>query len=86
MTTIKAQQMVASARAYLVGLRMDGVFGDQFSGTLAYRQAWNLLFAAENLLNDPDNYHYQQIINGRLLPSGARQAQGDLATPYHATA
>jgi hypothetical protein len=75
MTTLQAQQMVSSARKYLVGLREAGIFGDQFSGTLAYRQAWQLLFAAENLISDPDNYHYQAILSGRLLPSGARACQ-----------
>ena len=72
MTTIKAQQIVQNARMHLVEQRMDGAFGDTFRGTLDYRAAWNLLFAAENLISDPGNYHYQAILSERVLPEGVR--------------
>ena len=62
MTTVQAQQMVGNARAYLSMQRSDGRFGDCFKGDEDYREAWQILFAAENLLSDPAQPHYQKVL------------------------
>lgn len=59
MTTAKAQQMVQDARVMLSQQRQDR---GEFSGDAAYTEAWQILFAAENLIADPDQPHYRRIV------------------------
>lgn len=62
MTTQEAQKTVQNARFHLVRARQDR---GEFSGDLAYKQAWKILFAAENLLSDPRNKYYRHILEYR---------------------
>jgi len=62
MTTIQAQQMVANAR---LRLHQAGAYSADVRNMRAAQQAWKILFAAENLLSDPSNRHYQLVLESR---------------------
>jgi hypothetical protein len=59
MTNVQAQEMVSSARYHIVRARQDR---GEFAGEPVYQQAWQILFAAENLLSDPTNTHYAKVL------------------------
>jgi hypothetical protein len=64
MTNLKAQQMVHRARVYL-SLSQPCQSYRKLAADRAYQQAWHILFAAENLLSDPTNHHYQRVLASR---------------------
>jgi hypothetical protein len=64
MTTQDAQKMVSSARRHLMMERQNklGCFVAVYRQDAAYDEAWRILFAAENLLSDPNQPHYIKIL------------------------